>query len=53
MTTFVLVWVLVISAGGKPTVFGPPVEDLASCVRMQQAVKYQEATCVQVKLLAK
>lgn len=54
MTNFVLVWVLVIVGGGRPTEFSPPVEDLASCQRIQQAIdKYQRSQCVQIRLVNK
>ena len=51
MATFVLVWVLIATGGARPAVFSPPVEDLASCQRMQQAIKYQETQCVQIRIL--
>ena len=53
MSTFVLVWVLVVTGqSNRPVVFSPPVEDLASCQRLQQAIKYQETQCIQIRILA-
>lgn len=51
MKIFVLAWVLVITGGGRPAVFSPPVEDVHSCERMQKAIKYQDTQCVQVYIL--
>ena len=52
MTTFVLVWVLVVLGNGnRPATFSPAVQDLESCVRLQNAVRYQDTQCVQVWVL--
>lgn len=51
MANFVLVWVLVVTGGARPAVFSPPVEDLASCQRLQRAIKYQDTQCVQIRIL--
>jgi hypothetical protein len=56
MNTVVLVWVLVVGAHGDntPLIISPLVADLASCERMQQAVRNgrsRSSQCVEIKVL--
>ena len=55
MSTVVLVWVLVIGAGHySAPVISPLVADLASCERMQQAIRgvgNRTSQCVEIKIL--
>ena len=55
MNTVVLVWVLVVGAGHySAPVISPMVADLASCERMQQAVRVgneRNSQCVEIKVL--
>ena len=55
MNTVVLVWVLVVGAGHySDFVISPMVADLASCERMQQAVRVgneRSSQCVEIKVL--
>jgi len=56
MNTIVIAWVLVVSASTNQNspIISPLVADLASCERMQRAVKYghdRSTQCVEVKVL--
>ena len=55
MNTVVLVWVLVVGAGHySDFVISPMVADLASCERMQQAIRgagNRTSQCVEIKVL--
>lgn len=49
MSTFILVWVLVVPAGmSRPATYSPLVETLADCKKLQQASMAGE--CVQIKV---
>jgi hypothetical protein len=56
MNTIILAWVLVVGAHGDntPPIISPLVADLASCERMQQAVRIgrdRSSQCVEIKVL--
>ena len=55
MNTVVLVWVLVVGSGPySAPVISPMVADLASCERMQQAIRgvgNRTSQCVEIKVL--
>ena len=56
MNTFVMAWVLVVSAttNQNSPIISTPVADLASCERMQRAINNgstRTSTCVEVKIL--